>query len=47
MIKRMIRTVAMSGIALGLLIGLGATAAHAADGDPSQWSVAGDPSQWG
>ncbi|WP_433435528.1 hypothetical protein [Nonomuraea sp. CA-141351] len=47
MIKRMIRTASAAGIALGVLLGLGATAAHATDGDPSQWAVAGDPSQWG
>jgi hypothetical protein len=46
-IKRMIRTAAVAGIAVGLLAGLGVTAAHAAEGDPSSWSVAGDPSQWG
>ncbi|WP_443182519.1 hypothetical protein [Nonomuraea sp. 3N208] len=44
----MICTAAAAGIALGVLLGLGATAAHATDGDPSQWvAVAGDPSQWG
>ncbi|MEV0236309.1 hypothetical protein [Nonomuraea sp. NPDC050786] len=43
----MIRTAAAAGIALGVLLGLGATTAHATDGDPSPSSVAGDPSQWG
>jgi hypothetical protein len=46
-IKRMMRTAAVAGIALGLLAGLGTTAAHVSAGDASQWSVAGDPSQWG
>jgi len=45
--KRMIRTAVVTGIALGLLGGMGAATAQAAQGDPSQWSsVAGDPSQW-
>ncbi|MCT9933762.1 hypothetical protein N5079_26465 [Planotetraspora sp. A-T 1434] len=47
MIKRIMRTVATAAIALGVIAGLGGTAAHAATGDPSQWSVTGDPSQWG
>ncbi|MGI5285773.1 hypothetical protein ACQEVF_20875 [Nonomuraea polychroma] len=47
MIKRMVCSAAAAGIALGFVLGLGATAAHATGGDPSQWtSVAGDPSQW-
>ncbi|WP_188194748.1 hypothetical protein [Nonomuraea sp. SYSU D8015] len=47
MIKRMIRTAELAGFVLGLLLGLGATAVHAAEGDPTQWvAVAGDPSQW-
>ncbi|GII66482.1 hypothetical protein Skr01_65670 [Sphaerisporangium krabiense] len=43
--KRIIRTAAVAGIALGALLGPGA-AAQAAGGDPSQWSAPGDPSQW-
>ncbi|MGW4644664.1 hypothetical protein ACWEN6_39575 [Sphaerisporangium sp. NPDC004334] len=47
MIKTMRRSAAVAAIGLGLLAGLGMTAAHAATGDPSQWGVSGDPSQWG
>ncbi|GII88631.1 hypothetical protein Ssi03_66210 [Sphaerisporangium siamense] len=45
MSKSIIRTAAAAGIALAALLGLG-TAAHAAGGDPTQWSAAGDPSPW-
>jgi hypothetical protein len=46
-IKRLIRTAAMAGITLGILAGLGTTAAHADGSGTTQQSVTGDPSQWG